>query len=188
MISALMGIRRLLVVLALILGLLVIYASGALAVEQSTPEEPITAQAGCGPAPCWPTYSFGDTDEDVVTIQYLLRHRGFADFRPNDGYFGPLTRRAVKDFQRARALAVTGRVGARTWTKLVVPVRLGMQNNAAVRGLQVQLRDVYNYEVKVSGDFGRITRAAVRDFQRKHDLRVTGRVNKATWQALISDR
>lgn len=83
---------------------------------------------------------------------------------------------------------MTGRVGAKTWEKLIVPLHYGMENNAAVRGLQVQLREVYNYDVKISGDFGRITRADVKDFQKKHDLRVTGRVNEATWQALIGDR
>ena len=187
--TMLTGARRLAIVLALLLGLLVVYAGGAFAAEESTQQqEGITAQGGCSPQGCWPSYSFGDTDTDVVTIQYLLRYHGFADFRPNDGYFGPLTRHAVKDFQDAKGLDVTGRVGAKTWQKLVIPVHYGMENNAAVRGLQVQLRDVYNYDVRVSGDFGRTTRADVKDFQRKHDLRVTGRVNETTWQALISIR
>ena len=61
--SALIGTRRLVFLLALMLGMFLVYASGALAVGKSTQQEPITAQGGCSPAPCWPIYSRGDVDK-----------------------------------------------------------------------------------------------------------------------------
>lgn len=180
--------RRSFLLVVLMVSTLCASVTAALALADSSRDQIVTPQVGCGETDCWPTYSEGDRDKDVTTIQYLLRRRGYADFRPNDGYFGSQTKNAVKRFQRAKGLAMNGRVGPNTWEKLIVDLHSGMDKNDAVRGLQVQLRDVYGYNLKVSGDFGSKTRSAVKGFQRKHDLRVTGRVNADTWQALISTR
>ncbi|MFF3025527.1 peptidoglycan-binding protein [Gottfriedia sp. NPDC057948] len=37
-----------------------------------------------------------------------------------DGIFGPITDRAVRNFQKKKDLIVDGKVGPKTWTKLFV--------------------------------------------------------------------
>lgn len=66
----------------------------------------------------------GDVDADQYTIEHVfevqirLRRLGHFTAAPN-GVFGPRTERAVKSFQKARRLRVTGRVEARTWAQLI---------------------------------------------------------------------
>lgn len=64
----------------------------------------------------------GASGEQVTTVQQQLRAAG-ALHRSATGYFGPVTTQAVKDFQGARGLAVTGVVDRATATALAsVPV------------------------------------------------------------------
>jgi hypothetical protein len=66
----------------------------------------------------------GDVDADqyniehVYEVQIRLRRLGYLSATPN-GTFGPQTERAVKRFQRAEGLRVTGRVKATTWKPLI---------------------------------------------------------------------
>lgn len=41
------------------------------------------------------------------------------------------------------------------------------------------------YDTKITGTFGKMTRAAVREFQRDHHLSVTGEIAKATWVPML---
>jgi len=61
--------------------------------------------------------AYGSVGPDVAEAQCLLRRAGIS---PGgiDGIFGPLTRRAVRDFQKRSRLAVDGRVGPHTWKAL----------------------------------------------------------------------
>ncbi|HSE70839.1 MAG TPA: L,D-transpeptidase family protein [Nocardioidaceae bacterium] len=70
------------------------------------------------------TVKRGDVDADqwniehVYDVQYRLRWLGFLNARPT-GYFGAKTELAVKRFQKANRLRVTGRVNAQTWEPLI---------------------------------------------------------------------
>ncbi|MDQ0785119.1 peptidoglycan-binding protein [Streptomyces sp. B3I8] len=61
--------------------------------------------------------AYGSVGPDVAEAQCLLRRAGIS---PGgiDGIFGPLTRWAVRDFQKRSRLAVDGRVGPHTWKAL----------------------------------------------------------------------
>lgn len=59
----------------------------------------------------------GDRGGDVATLQRVLAMKGYAVGAP-DGVFGPLTKRAVKSFQRAAGLTPDGRVGPATTSGL----------------------------------------------------------------------
>jgi hypothetical protein len=54
-----------------------------------------------------------------------------------------------------------------------------------VRELQWRLKRVGVYRFRPNGRFGTATRAAVERFQRRHDLRRSGRANQATWRRLL---
>lgn len=50
---------------------------------------------------------FGDSGRDVITVQALLKNRGYSFIVP-DGDFGPMTRDAILDFQRKHMLVEDG--------------------------------------------------------------------------------
>ena len=54
-----------------------------------------------------------------------------------------------------------------------------------VRELQYRLRWAGVYKGQVTGTFGDRTQAAVKRYQKKRDLKVTGKVNARTWERLI---
>jgi rare lipoprotein A (peptidoglycan hydrolase) len=61
------------------------------------------------------TLSKGTAGNDVKTLQMLLTRRGFDV--PSTGYFGAITKRKVKRFQRTRGLTADGIVGPMTRAK-----------------------------------------------------------------------
>lgn len=64
-----------------------------------------------------PTIRRGDSGEAVTALQRLLNSYGFSAGTV-DGIFGPLTERAVQNFQAERGLEVDGIVGPKTWAAL----------------------------------------------------------------------
>jgi len=58
--------------------------------------------------------SFGARGQDVTELQKILITGGFLKIAAPTGYFGPLTRAAVKAFQKAHGIAQTGTVGPKT--------------------------------------------------------------------------
>jgi len=141
----------------------------------------------------WPTVKAGDREHPIKTLQYLLRSRGHTV--AVDGVFGPHTEAAVKAFQASKGLSQDGIVSPATWTALVVTVKRGSHGDA-VRGVQeeFQFRNLSgdpSKGLKVDGDFGPKTDAALRGFQRALSLDipsvvVDGIVGPVTWQALVS--
>ncbi len=180
--------KRVAVVLAVLVAALVFavpaFAQGTPAKAHSAPIQPMV---GCSGAGCWPTYSYRDLDTDVTAAQYLLlyhgAYRGSLGFQPN-GNFGTQTVAAVKFFQSAEGLPVTGTINARTWRHLVTTVRYG-QRSKAVKALQVELRSQYGYRLPVTGYYGNQTRAAVRNFNGGGAGNYFGAGN---WRPLISAR
>jgi len=87
------------------------------ALARATPTPAAPAPAAPAPAPSYPPLRHGARGSAVVTLQNLLRAKGF-DPGPSDGYFGNMTLAAVRRFQSARGLAVDGYVGPQTWGAL----------------------------------------------------------------------
>lgn len=67
--------------------------------------------------PALPTLRLGDRNDYVLHwqkyLQMCLLYTGKID-----GIFGPLTEKAVKDWQKAQGLVADGIIGAKTWAKL----------------------------------------------------------------------
>ncbi len=90
-------------------------------VERRTRPEPVDM------FPRYPAnYSVGPGDENLLVelIQFILReiillYGRDAELLPLDGFYGPLTEEAVKDFQRVNRLPDDGRVDRVTWNRLV---------------------------------------------------------------------
>jgi peptidoglycan hydrolase-like protein with peptidoglycan-binding domain len=61
-------------------------------------------------------------------------------------------------------------------------------HGSAVLGLQLFLREEGLTYLNGTGDFGAHTRQAVRHFQARHNLAVTGVVTKTTWRHIITNQ
>ena len=129
----------------------------------------------------WPLVKVGatnDTNFRVLSVQYLLRARGF-DIEA-DGFYGPITGEAVRQFDGAnRAQFVSTTAGNLTWPALIMQVHPG-DSGDAVRAVQSLFP-----HLAVDGSFGAETEAAVRSFQQTFGLVVDGIVGHATWHLLV---
>ena len=139
------------------------------------------ASGGGTVVPPWPNVIEGDTGNNVLAAQYLLRYHGASISA--DGQFGSATLAATKSFQTAQGLGVDGEIGPQTWSALIVQVQQGSSGDA-VRAAQVELNK-FGYGLSVDGSFGSGTDSAARAFQSAHGLGVDGQVGPQTWQMLV---
>ena len=151
----------------------------------------------------------------IKTLQLMLRAIAAATGEiPSvvpDGIFGPQTEAAVRSFQAAAELPVTGRVDDRTWQDIIIaydrlipfveeaaPIRVLLRKNEVLeRGsrnshvhlVQAMLKVLGNSfsalpRVSVSGVYDAATESAVRAFQQFSQLPPNGKVDFPTWNAL----
>lgn len=140
----------------------------------------------------------GDHENDfnpVVTAQYLLRR--WTPTLKVDGSFGYGTQAAVKKFQTAERLPVTGSLVTNTeWERLLLrsAVRPGSTGNAVV-ALQRELNDWIGPVARplvLDGSYGTRTTNAVKIYQQGVNdrvgytlLRVDGIAGPASWNYLM---
>jgi peptidoglycan hydrolase-like protein with peptidoglycan-binding domain len=146
-----------------------------------------------GIALVWPTVKQGAKGERVYAIQYLLNQSGYRI--KIDGQYGSETTKAVRSFQEVtHVVPADGIVGTKTWEALILTVKQGVYHSDAVRAVQHYLRYRYGATtLKVDGDFGPATTAAVKDFQagpygKKAHLTVDGIVGTSTWHTLVVNK
>ncbi|SDH85983.1 peptidoglycan-binding domain-containing protein [Alteribacillus bidgolensis] len=133
--------------------------------------------------------AFGDQNlykgmqhDDVVVLQDQLKSIGLFQYHTSTGYFGPITYQAVIDFQQEQNIDVDGIVGPETFSALKNRqttiesnqiLHLGSRGQSVVN-LQNRLKLMGFYPSKVDGIYGPITKQAVIDFQKDHELLVDG--------------
>jgi peptidoglycan hydrolase-like protein with peptidoglycan-binding domain len=139
-------------------------------------KEPIMTQTALAP---WPVIAQPMQGPPIQALQHLLRQHG--SNITADGVFGPKTDAAVKAFQQSHGLVADGKVGPKTWPKLIVTVRRN-DRGEAVKGAQLLCVDV-----TVDGIFGPQTEAGVKTMQGFFGITVDGIVGPVTWQALVSN-
>jgi peptidoglycan hydrolase-like protein with peptidoglycan-binding domain len=145
----------------------------------------------------------GDRGTKVRELQHRLRQ---LDWFSGDitGRYAASTVAAVKGFQGKRELTATGEVDAKTWTSLtsrtrrptddelhnrLVPGPALMRQRSSgdrVRDLQARLKQIAWYSGAVTGNYGSATVSAVRGFQDKRAIPVTGEVDQRTWDRLTA--
>jgi peptidoglycan hydrolase-like protein with peptidoglycan-binding domain len=134
------------------------------------------------------------TGAPVADLQRALVSAGITLAGGVDGVFGPATERALRQFQTQRGLDVTGSVTEATANALsglavtapptslatLVGVRIGA-NGAVVRTVQQSLINAgITFPGGADGVFGPATANALRIFQSRAGLNVTGEVDEAT--------
>ncbi|MGI6188942.1 MAG: hypothetical protein GX041_08685 [Clostridiales bacterium] len=149
----------------------------------------------------------GSRGSEVATLQQALINLGFLSDRA-DGIFGPITRKAVIDFQKANNLVPDGIAGPKTFGKLYGSGNANNGNPASsnsgsegtaisrtlrqgdrgtdVITLQKRLNELGFNCGKADGIFGPKTHSAVIAFQKANSLYVDGIVGKNTRAKLFS--
>jgi peptidoglycan hydrolase-like protein with peptidoglycan-binding domain len=168
---------------------------------------PLVADAALGDQ----TLREGMNHSDVVELQDALKQKGYFHFERSTGYYGTITTEAVRRFQRENNLQVDGIAGPQTLGALLTKMggqapsaatstntttqagsastnilRIGSKGRG-VETLQRQLKDRGFYTSTITGTFGPITEAAVRDYQRASRLTVDGIAGPQTLNHLANN-
>lgn len=133
----------------------------------------------------------GSKGEAVADIQRRLLKLGYElGITTADGVFGPLTTKAIEDFQEKNGLPKKGWVDKATWQRLVEEAyELGDRTlylhqpffrGRDVKELQITLRGLGFNPGKVDATFGPKTDRAVKEFQRSVGLSADGVVGFST--------
>lgn len=131
----------------------------------------------------------GNRGPEVLACQHLLAESGYLTDAA-DGAYGPATERAVRAFQKAKDLPVSGIVDEKTMEAL----RKGSgaekgelaqgARGSRVKEAQERLQAWGFLSGAADGVYGSQTREAVRRFQREKGLSVSGKIDDRTWKAL----
>lgn len=149
----------------------------------------------------YPTLVRGDRGLSLIyTLQQRLKDLGYYTIKV-DGIFGSGTQRAVRLFQQVNGLSVTGKADNTTQTLLyssaAKPISGGVSGDyttlsrsnrykSAVVPMQRRLKSLGYYSGNIDGYFGSQTYRAVRNFQSRNGLSVTGVADPYTQEVLYS--
>lgn len=128
----------------------------------------------------------GSRGANVLRLQTKLKELGLYN-DALDGNYGPITTNSVKNYQRAKGLAVDGWAGPITqgalYSQKTSPIKRvlsrGMKGED-VKYLQQRLNAKGLYSDAIDGAFGPITQASVKRLQSKHGLVADGYVGPIT--------
>jgi peptidoglycan hydrolase-like protein with peptidoglycan-binding domain len=146
-----------------------------------------------------PMLERGDQGVKVRALQHRLFQLAWY-FPPMSGTFDQATVKAVRGFQRKRGFEVTGEVNERTWQRLVRMTRRPTgdemfnrhgpalfapgDSGPQVREIQARLRQIAWFFGDVGDSYGDQTTTAVKGFQAKRMIPVTGEVDRRTLDLL----
>lgn len=159
------------------------------------PATPAPTQTPAQPYPG--LLKYGSRGDAVKALQQRLVELGYLTGAV-DGVFGNDTRNAVKAFQSAKGMSVSGEVDQKTHDALYAASQDGKPSDSefkelykgmsgdAVKTLQTRLRELGYYNGSLLGNFGELTEAALMDFQQAAGLTRSGVLDKATYDILYS--
>ena len=144
------------------------------------------------------TLTLNSTGEAVRALQENLHILGYYNSSIT-GHYGKLTKEAVRQFQKKNGLTADGVAGTRTLNKIYSlladggsadtsgsvsgpsttpdPATVLLNKGSSgeiVRQLQENLHTLGFYDGVISGNYGNLTKEAVRQFQKEHDLTADG--------------
>ncbi|MGN0773834.1 MAG: peptidoglycan-binding protein [Candidatus Ventricola sp.] len=139
----------------------------------------------------------GSTGDKVIALQQDLTALGYY-YGDISGHYGSLTQAAVKKFQKAKGITQDGIAGTTTLNAIAnalggssssssstASLREG-SSGSAVLELQTMLKELSYYYGELTGNFGSLTKTAVRKFQDDNGLTVDGIAGVKTLNLLRS--
>ena len=128
----------------------------------------------------------GSNGPEVTRLQKKLKELALYNAAV-DGNYGPITKQSVINYQLAKGLVADGWAGPITqgalYSQKASPIKhpLGINSRGAeVVYLQQRLRAKGLYHDALDGHFGPITKASVKELQRRHHLSMDGYVGPIT--------
>lgn len=126
---------------------------------------------------------------DAITLKEQLMAVGYGSFARTN-YFGPQTERVLISFQRDQNISERGYVGEETLIRLSdllnTPYREGVRDSGTIQIKKYLTVLGYWKQDNPTSLYGPQTKQAVLDFQKDHNLRVTGIVLDDTYAKLKS--
>ncbi|WP_240376113.1 peptidoglycan-binding protein [Bacillus piscicola] len=155
-------------------------------------EKPASSSSSPEASNTFKVLSIGDQNNDVAQLQRQLKDYGYYN-KDITGVYGPMTEKAVRQFQKQNNLQADGLAGPMTLNKLrnnpaAAKVEAGVQAEATsissllryqsrgpeVEALQKQLQQLGYMKMEATGIYGEVTEKAVRSFQKAHGLEADG--------------
>ncbi|MGB3507835.1 MAG: peptidoglycan-binding protein [Microcoleaceae cyanobacterium] len=145
----------------------------------------------------------GDSAPTVAALQRKLRELGY--FTANiTSYYGPITQKAVREYQQDNGIPATGRVEPTTWSLLFggrksapsdrlfpsYPTKVLSFGEVSpqVAILQRRLTELGFYRGPINSIYDQATRTATINFQRAYRITPTGQVGITTWKFLFDNK
>ncbi len=142
---------------------------------------------------------YGYQGQSVKSLQLELKALQFYTGKV-DGYFGPATQTAVKEFKFVYHLKVDGIAGPKTLNRLffsgATKTYQQFTSSKLLKGdkgeqvvqLQDKLSKLGYYAYSIDGNFGPLTKGAVMDYQKKYGIHVDGIAGSSTLKHLFSNK
>lgn len=127
----------------------------------------------------------GSKGAEVTKLQNKLKELGYFNAVPT-GQFGSITKAAVRKFQADKGLTVDGVAGAKTLKVLYSTGTQSSVSKETLKKIQTVLNKMGLYKGRTDGIYGKLTKAAVKEFQSKYGLKVTGTIDKETETKILS--
>ncbi len=158
-------------------------------ISTESTDEAATAEVQTEYAPL----TYETTDESVKTLQQRLMDLYYMESDETTDYYGPVTRDAIINFQRAHHLKETGDADEQTQQILFSDAAQSYILNEGCSGedvltLQNELKELGYYDSKLNGYFGTATSRATAAFQKKNSLDITGEADYTTLSLLYSPK
>ncbi|QOY37206.1 peptidoglycan-binding protein [Anaerobacillus isosaccharinicus] len=168
--------------------------------QPTVPTQPAPTQQ---PATPQPTLKVGSRGQAVTNLQNALKQAGVFHTNPT-GYYGPITEKAIRDFQTRNGLTATGIADSTTQTALTRKIQqppqtpstqtsrsqqqpalsIGSRGQAVIELQRLLDEAKFFAHHTYTGYYGEVTAKGIREFQKKVQLPTTGIADARTIDTL----
>lgn len=125
----------------------------------------------------------GMTHKDIAELQQNLDTLGYFDYHEYTNYYGPITEDAVRKFQEEYGLKVDGIAGRETISYIkarIIQIESIKEKEKLAASIQQDLKSLGLYEGEITAVIDEVTKEAIKAFQEKEGLEITGEADNNT--------